>query len=259
MSAPLKRRPAGHYRNAFTLIELLVVIAVIAVLIALLLPALKKARDAAQRVACLSNLRQIGMVWTTYAGDNDGFYPGPRTMGRPSLVATEYPPAEEVDLRPVLEEYASPDIFYCPSLQWLWHPHSDHSWSAGYFDGWFKPNNTYDRAEISYSIFTPFEYCIGGTTWLPAASQAFHDGPVRRVPNERLVLATDLTQELEGDQDPRYDWYAHTDWYGTDAGDAQPRPAWCNRVFTDGSANGVGPSKLRRRAKNGPFNVYWLW
>lgn len=60
---------------AFTLVELLVVIGIIAVLIAILLPSLKKARESANRVACLSNLRQLGMAMLLYTQDNKGRYP----------------------------------------------------------------------------------------------------------------------------------------------------------------------------------------
>jgi prepilin-type N-terminal cleavage/methylation domain-containing protein len=62
-------------RKAFTLVELLVVIAIIAVLISLLLPALNRARESAQSVACLSNLQQIGLGMTLYEGDYKGFVP----------------------------------------------------------------------------------------------------------------------------------------------------------------------------------------
>lgn len=60
-------------RSAFTLIELLVVIAVIAILVGLLLPALASARTAARSAKCLSNLRQLGIAWSTYMNDFDNF------------------------------------------------------------------------------------------------------------------------------------------------------------------------------------------
>ena len=62
-------------KRGFTLMELLVVVSIIALLMAILLPALGKAREQANRVVCLSHLRQLGIATQIYISKNDGFMP----------------------------------------------------------------------------------------------------------------------------------------------------------------------------------------
>ena len=70
----------------FTLVELLVVIGIIAVLISILLPALNKARESANKIACASNLHQYVIAFNMYANDNKGMIPR-QTMGNNTLKA----------------------------------------------------------------------------------------------------------------------------------------------------------------------------
>lgn len=113
--------------SGFTLVELLVVIAVIVLLIGILLPALRKAKQVAQRVACCSNLKQLALAWNVYLDDHDGFFlkdddQGFRVNSQLNYggwkTRTDDPPRvlnSYVGLRTDLDREADADLFKCPA------------------------------------------------------------------------------------------------------------------------------------------------
>ncbi len=115
-------------KKAFTLIELLVVIAIIAILAAMLLPALAAAKKKAQKINCTNNLKQVGLAFRIWEGDNGDRYP--QAVGYAQGGANEYcahqngtaacaqpvkTKAAGMVFMVMSNELSTPKILFCPS------------------------------------------------------------------------------------------------------------------------------------------------
>jgi len=96
-------------RDAFTLVELLVVIAIIGILVAMLLPAVQAAREAARRIQCANNMKQLGVALHNYHSSHSTFPPGTIQTGNCVFCPPEWPSYLH-HLLPFTEEQALYDI-----------------------------------------------------------------------------------------------------------------------------------------------------
>ena len=184
---------------SFTLIELLVVIAIIAILAALLMPALQRARMAAQSAKCLSNLKQLGSAVIMYAGDNKEWLPYATTQfSWPMTITTSGNGfTNDTNMFYQIQNYlgSNKSVMYCPSYSdpnhqlrdfpelpidrttdcafgYLWLARPTRSWSGG-----LRPAGTAVRGKAGappWPPTTPNSYCS-------AISTAIRSIPIFRV------------------------------------------------------------------------------
>ncbi len=136
-------------KNGFTLIELLVVIAIIAILIGLLLPAVQKIREAANRMKCTNNLKQLGLGVQNYAGANQDALPNITSSVNGSTNAFTHGATIHFDLLPFIEQ----DAIYKAGLT----PSVGTYNGVAYSTPWDRPvSGIPSKPQVLYQKVTPF-------------------------------------------------------------------------------------------------------
>ena len=192
-------------KSIFTLIELLVVIAIIAILASMLLPALSKARQAAQSIKCVSNVKQMCLGANIYASENDNYLPG-GWEGSGKTYSTSG-----------VWVKASGDVYAwwaeTHSCNWMYQV-----WKTGIDKGIFRcPSKSCDTSGTGDANFRNPDYQVGYST--PSQFWVLNIGAAKRASQQVIVVDSNAQQS----------WYK-----------CAPSPSWvpANQLDFSGTMHG---------------------